>query len=276
MFDRIPWPSAGRARGRAGRRRVAGWGVAFLVLTAPVSAADRAVAVTTQPDLAPGLAAMPQIEAPADDAERRLNTALKRLDGKVRTAAKQCKAEGGVHSSWERGVQVPMRGPRFLSLVINDNWFCGGAHPDTATMSIVYDLTTGAPVDWTTLLPPALTGTIALADGADGTKMVTLASKMLHTLYLAGYRPKSGDPKRDGDDADCRRAVTETNDGEPPAMMAWLDAGAGGLAVQFDLAHVVQACADPVVIPSPRCAGMAPSLVLTGAIEAARAAKPVR
>ncbi|WP_457104392.1 hypothetical protein [Methylobacterium sp. P5_C11] len=229
-----------------------------------------------QPDLAPGLAAMPQIEAPADDAERRINTALKRLDGKVRKAAGQCKAEGGVHSSWERGVQVPMRGPRFLSLVINDSWFCGGAHPDTATMSIVYDLTTGAPVDWTTLLPPALTGTIALADGADGTKMVTLASETLHALYRAGYRPKSGDPKRDGDDADCRAAVTETNDGKPPAMMAWLDVGAGGLAVQFDLAHVVQACADPVVIPLSTLQRDGAEPVLTGAIEAARATQPVK
>ena len=32
-------------------------------------------------------------------------------------------------------------------------------------------------------------------------------------------------------------------------MMAWPDSKAGGLAVQFDLAHAEQACSDTVVIP---------------------------
>lgn len=141
-------------------------------------------------------------------------------------------------------------------------------------MSIVYDLTTGAPVDWTTLLSPSLTGTLALARGPGGIRMVTLASRKLHALYVAGYRPRTGDPKTDDADKECREAVAETDDGKPPAMMAWLDAKAGGLAVQFDLAHVVQACADAVVIPAAALRREGARPLLAVALEAAHAHAP--
>lgn len=242
------------------------------VLAGSAGAADRVVSLAAQPALKPGLAAMPQIDSPADDAERRINAALRRLDGPVRKAARACRAEGRTHSSWTRTVRTPMRGPGFLSLEIVDDVYCGGAHPDVSLMAIVYDLETGAPVDWTALLPPTLTGKIALAAGADGTEMVTLASKRLHALYLERYRPRAADPKKDDANKDCREAVTETSDGEPPSMMAWLDAEAGGLAVQFDLAHVVQACADTVVIPTAVLRREGAKPVLTDALAAARTA----
>ena len=55
-------------------------------------------------------------------------------------------------------------------------------------------------------------------------------------------------------------------------MMAWLDARAGGLAVQFDLAHVVQACADPVVIPTATLRREGAQPILIKALEAAHQA----
>ena len=67
-------------------------------------------------------------------------------------------------------------------------YYWDGAHPDSGMFSIVYDLSTGRPVDWTHLLPASLTGTVALEDQADGTRVVTLASKQLFALYMAGYR----------------------------------------------------------------------------------------
>ena len=109
---------------------------------------------------------MPLIADPVDDAERGINVALKRLDLNVLRAVKDCK--GG---DWERSVTVPMRGPGFLSLTITDSMFCkGSAHPDSGTFSIVYDLTTGKPVDWTQLLPASLTGTVVLEEQGDGTR----------------------------------------------------------------------------------------------------------
>ena len=55
-------------------------------------------------------------------------------------------------------------------------------------------------------------------------------------------------------------------------MMAWLDAKAGGLAVQFDLAHVVQACADTAVIPVEALRVLGAQSVLLDALDAAHKA----
>ncbi|WP_237479119.1 hypothetical protein [Lichenibacterium dinghuense] len=242
-------------------------GLAVAVLLGAVSdvqAADRIVRLQTPPEVMKGVAAMPFIAGPEDEAERRINAALLRLDTSARRAAVQCRTAGGKDSWWERNIQVPMSGPRFLSYEITDNISCGGAHPDVSTMSIVYDLTNGAPVDWMSLLPTALTGKPALASGADGTKMVTLSGQTLYALYLTGYRPRSGDVKNDGDDDECRGAVADAGDGgSAPGMMAWIDAKKDGLVVQFDLPHVVQACADSVTIPiaALRAVGAQPILI---------------
>ncbi len=204
--------------------------LAFLV-SGPAQPADRSVTMTAQPALKPCLAAMPQIATPVDDAEQRINAALRQLDGNVRKAAQSCRADGGAHSSWTRTVRTRMHGWRFLSVAINDAMNCGGAHPSTGLMALVYDLTTGTPVEWTELLPPTLTGAVALAEGMEGTRMVTLAAKRLHALSLECYRPKTGDAKRNRDDAGCRGIVRDTSRADPPAMMAWPHAEAGGLAV---------------------------------------------
>jgi hypothetical protein len=209
----------------------------------PILAADRAVHLAVPRPVGKDIAAMPQITAPVDDAERRINSGLKRLDLNVLKASKDCK--GG---DWQRSVDVAMRGRGFLSLVITDSLDCdGSAHPDSSTMSIVYDLTTGQPVDWTHLLPATLTGTVALAQQADGTKVVTLASKRLFDLYMAGYGAGEA-PSSDLED--CKQALlAEAADG-PPGMMVWLDAKGGGLALQLELEHAMAACEEPVVIPA--------------------------
>lgn len=244
----------------------------FAALPMPAGAADRSVSLEVPPDLARGLSAMPPIANPVDEAESGINAALRRLDTKVVKAAADCRANGAKTSTWERSVDAAMRGPRFLSYVVTDNTYCGGAHPNVSTWSIVYDLASGAPVDWTNLLPASLTDKVALAEQADGTKIVTLASKRLHTLYLDRYRPDTRGSKDDAD-KECREAVAETFDGKPPAMMAWLDAKGDGLALQFDLAHVVQACADAVVIPTSVLRSEGASATLTDAIDAAHVAR---
>lgn len=244
------------------------------VLSAPAVAADRPVHLTVPPALAKDLSAMPPIAGPVDAAETGINAALRRLDAKVVKAAAECRTDGGKNSSWERTVDAAMRGPRFLSYAVTDNTYCGGAHPNVSTWSIVYDLASGAPVDWTTLLPASLTGTVALAEQAEGSKIVTLASKRLHALYLERYRPDTRGSKNDAD-KDCREAVAETFDGNPPAMMVWLDAKEDGLALQFDLAHVVQACADRVLIPTSVLRSEGASATLIDAVDAAHAMRKV-
>jgi hypothetical protein len=222
----------------------------------PALAADRRVHLLVPPPVSKNIAAMPLIADPVDEAERRINQALKRLDGNVLRAAKDCK--GGDR---ERTVDVPMRGPGFLSLTVTDSVFCdGNAHPDASTFSIVFDLTSGRPVDWTRLLPASLTGTVALRQQGDGTRIVTLASKRLVDLYMSGY----GAGQAPGSDLDdCKQALLDQAADGPPHMMVWLDGKANGLAVLVGLPHVMAPCEDPVVIPGAvlETEGAAPALL---------------
>jgi hypothetical protein len=215
----------------------------WAAVTCGALAADRAVHLAVPPPVGTDIAAMPLIVDPADDAERRINAALKHLDDNVLRASRACK--GG---DWQRSVDATMRGPGFLSLTVTDAWSCEGtSHPDSGTFSIVYDLTSGSPVDWTKLLPAGLTGKVALEEQADGTRVVTLASKRLFDFYMTGYG--AGDPP--GNDLqECKDALASQASNGPPGMMVWLDAKGGGLAVQAGLPHVVQACEEPVTIPA--------------------------
>ncbi len=216
-------------------------------------AAGHVVTLTNPGSVRSNIAAMPQIEAPATDAERRINIALQQLDTNVLKAAEDCK--GG---DWTRVVDAPMPGPDFLSLVITDSYDCDGtAHPDAATASIVYDLATGKAVNWAHLLPASLTGKQDLVEEG-GSKFVTLASKRLFALYMAGYT----DGGATGADLDqCKAALKES--GDPPPANVWLDAKSRGLAVEIELPHVVAACEDVVVIPAAqlRAEGAGPALL---------------
>ncbi len=230
----------------------------LLLATGIAHAAEAPVRMVVPPALGPGRAAMPLIADP-DLAGRRINAAMRRLDATLRKAAAACLVDGGKPGDWTRTVDVSMRGPGFVSYVVTDDAYCGGPHPDDATMAIVYDLHTGAPVDWTRLLPPALTGQLSLASGMDGTKTVTLASARLYGLFLAAYDRVHAQ----ANDAECRNVVRQAGSGGPPGLSAWLDGKQGGLTLQLDVAHAVQACGDPVLIPldTLRAEGARPMLV---------------
>jgi hypothetical protein len=217
--------------------------------TWPGLAADRRVELKAPADIRKDLAAMPRIDRPRDNAERKINVALARFDSTARKAAAECQREGRGRSWWERHVAVPMKGPRFISYVITDNVFCGGAHPSVRTIAIVYDLASGLPMDWTALLPSSLTGTVETSTEEDGNQTVTLTSRRLHALYVEQYRPKTGNSEIDAADEDCRIAVGQARSAEVPPMMAWLDAKEGGLATRLELSHAMQACVDDVVVP---------------------------
>jgi hypothetical protein len=205
------------------------------------------VALTAPPPLRPGIAAFPRVVRPATPATRRINTALAALDTRVRTAAAACRREGGAgRSSWERRVETTMRGPAFVSFLVTDDTYCGGAHPNNGHIAIVYDLASGRPVDWATLLPQALVGTQALTTGDDGVRVVTLASPRLTALYRQGYRSGQDDA---GVDEQCRDVIAADAEGGAIAFIAWLDGRRRGLMLQYDLPHAAQACSVPVLVP---------------------------
>lgn len=187
---------------------------------------------------------MPRIAAPADAAQARVNAALAGLEAAARTSWASCRAEGGQNAEWQRHVATPMRGPRFLSVVVTDDVYCGGPHPNVSMQAVVYDLRTGQPVDWTTLLPPALVGTPTLERGADEVRTVRIGSKALSALFLSGYSHEQAD-------AECRRYVTENLQGlDQAGFSVWPDAASHALVLQRNLPHVMQACDDAVAVPA--------------------------
>lgn len=203
------------------------------------------VALATPPPVRRGLAAYPRIARPATAAARRINAAVARLDVRVRVADRECRTDSVNPTSWTRSVAVPMRGPDFLAYVVADEVDCGGAHPSAGHAAIVYDLVTGAPVDWVRLLGARLAGTPTLTTGPDGVRVVTLDSPRLRALYAARYDAAA---RAQGSPAEC--LGIGDGDGFIQPMLAWPDAGAGGLVLQFDLNHAMQACSTAVVIPA--------------------------
>src|ERR1035438_9762161 len=150
---------------------------AFFAAIAASQAAD-AVSLKLVPvkQLRKGVDAWPPIVNPANPAEQKVNATLTRLNVRLQKALSECDASSledmkgagrpqkewaaAVAEDWSRKVVVTMDGPRFLSLVATDEYVnCGGAHPDSDTMAMVFDMTTGTPVSW-----PAM---VAKSAGAD-------------------------------------------------------------------------------------------------------------
>ncbi len=210
-----------------------------LLTCAPAWAdAGGGVRIARRPALSKGVAAFPRIEGGVSaQAIARIDKSLDGADRRVRQSVKECLAQAGGHGDWTRSVSVAMAGPRFVSLVARDSYFCGGAYPDTSVLALVYDLDTGGLVDLQKLAPGLSTKT-ALDTAGDGSKIGTIASDKLSSLYREGA-------KRDDADPDCGNVLKDAD----LAFIAWPDAKAGGLVVSpTTLPHVVRACGPEVTI----------------------------
>jgi hypothetical protein len=182
----------------------------------------------------------------------RINTSLAQLDAKVLAAAHDCDASfiqsTHKHSSghWTRTVEVTFNGPRFLSLLAHDTYDCGTLYPtDDATLAMVYDLTTGAPINWQRFLPRDATSGISTA--ADGSRTGLVAWPALTALAL-----KTADP-------DCKPLFT----GAQPPFTLWLDARSGLIAQPSGFPHATAVCAVPLHLApqQARTLGVTPPLV---------------
>jgi hypothetical protein len=216
------------------------------VAASAAGAADRSVSLAAPAPIAKGLDAIPRIQRPNDDAERRVNAAAQRLDDSVRKAAADCHQQARQQASeegdWSRDVKVTMAGPGYVSYLIADDLDCGGAYPNESLAAVVFDLRTGAPADWNKLLPRW--SVIPTSDtAADGARVVTVTSARLSALYLKLYGHR-------GEDAEeCREVITDPANGQL-SFFVWPDAGAHGLVADIaGLPHAVQACAHPITLP---------------------------
>lgn len=213
----------------------------------------------------------PLIVQPRNPAGQRVNATLTQLNRRLTQAVKQCDADAlawskqmgdtakdneTTSSDWSRKVQVTMAGPHFLSLVASDDAFCGGAHPNSDQMALVFDMTTGAPVNWTALVAKS-TGASSYTDTImDGSTVGALILPALQKMNIAAA------------DADCKDAF-----GDPQSFLLWPDAKSDTLVAQpFDLPYAAQACAQEIQLTIEQARNLGFSESLLSAIEQAHSA----
>jgi hypothetical protein len=219
-------------------------------------AQDAPVTLTKQPALQKGIDAFPRL-AGTGSAIARINAGLDAADARVRKAAQKC-LSGNKDADWSRRIDVTMAGPRFVSFVSHDDTSCGGPHPNTSTIALVYDLITGHPVTWTKLLPASLGGKPGTMEAADGTVLGVLSSPKLKALYIRAMKP----------DADCKDVLEDADFN----FMIWPDGQKNGLVLdQDDLSHAVQACGGSAVLSTKTLRDMGADADLVSAIETSHA-----
>jgi hypothetical protein len=194
-------------------------------------------------ELSKGVEAWPLIVNPATPAEQRVNATLTRLNLRLAQALRECdagaldeakpmgtagKGQDSTSEDWSRTIKVTMTGPRFLSLVATDEIDCGGAHPNSDVMAMVFDMTTGTPVNWPAQFPQSAGASSFVDLVGDGSKVGALVLPALLKMYAAAASEE------------CKDAFQD-----PQSFLIWPDAQHGTLVVQaFDLPHVTQACAN--------------------------------
>jgi len=229
-----------------------------------IATSASALTLIQPPPLAKALPALPRIVDPATPATARINAALTKEDASWRAFIKECRDQAGANFDLERTGQVAMSGPAYFALTIGYSYDCGGAHPDGGTIALVYDLSTGAPVNWSRLLPKALIDSVSTDSAGDGTTIGLIASKTLQKLYARAALAHG--------DADFKANCADVVNGDGLTFQVWPDAKAGGLMLVPDLPHVVLACGDPQVIPVQALRNLGVAAPLLAAIEAAHAA----
>ena len=227
------------------------WLLAFLLAATPAIAAPVLIA---RPDVAPGVAAFPRLRAvPADHAAARINAALAAGDRRVRAIAASC-------GHWTRGVAVRARGPRYLTVLARDSWYCG-AYPDTDIVALTYDLGSGAPVNWAGLLGPRVVAAAKLDTAGDGTRVGAAVSAPLARWYARAALAAPGVPKA------CAPVLGTAGLG----FQLWIDARAHGLGIAAaGLAHVVAVCGPSLVVPAAALRAMGARPAILAALAAAR------
>ncbi len=207
-----------------------------------------AVTLIEKPKLSADVEAMPRLSGDTP-AIVRINAELDRLDATATEDATQCAtmgAEAGRGGGWSRTITRPMTGPSYLTLREHLEIYCGGAYPSNTQSAITYDLSTGARVNWAALLPGLALVQDEPMEGMPADYVYTLRSPQLTALYERKMIA-------DAEDAEWRDQCKDVWKPQPDAEMGqgfyvWADAEHGGVAIDADYVHAVQACGGTVYL----------------------------
>lgn len=223
-----------------------------------------AVVLTDRPRLSADVEALPRLVGDSP-AIVRINADLDRMDAAAVTSAADCAASAGdgPGGGWSRSITRPMTGPGYLTLRQHLESYCGGAYPSNSQVALTYDLATGARVNWTALLPGLNLVQDELDPDFPADYAYSIRSPQLEALYERKRIAEAGD-------VECRDVWKPKPEDEfGQGFFLWADAAHGGIAVDADYVHAVQACGGTVYLTADdlRAAG-APA----GVIEALAAA----
>lgn len=238
---------------------------ACLAFALGAASAEAALALKAQPALGKQTDALPRIVGTSANI-RKINAALARGDARLakaiadcRESAKSMEAPGW---SWNRQASAPMRGPGFISIVAHDDYDCGGAHPDGSTLALTYDLSTGAPINWSHYLPAGLVGQTDRSTASDGAVIGVVTSPELISWYRVVAIKQS-----DGAlEPECREVI----ENDVTSLILWIDAKRGGVTMEAaNLPHVTAACNVTALMPLAELRARHASRKLIDAIDTA-------
>jgi hypothetical protein len=248
------------------------WFVGAMVSVLSLACTAQTVALTHAAALRPGVDAWPSIDAPSTPAQVKINAKLAHLNQKMLRSLTDCdagynealqqmgplaKGQEPASKDTTRSILATMQGPRYLSLVANTFADCGGAHPNSDTEVMVFDMTTGAPINWLALIAKSAGASSYTDSLLDGTTAGAVVLPELSRLYEGAA------------DKDCHDAFST-----PQSFLIWPDAKKATLDVQaFDLSNGENACAAEMDVSLVQARKLGFSSVLLGAITAAHTSK---
>ena len=213
----------------------------------PGAPATGAVTFAEKPPLSEDIEALPRLVGDSP-AIVRINADLDRSDAAAVASAAQCAADAGdgPGGGWSRVITRPMTGPAYLTLRQHLDIYCGGAYPSTQQTAVTYDLATGAPVDWKALLPGlAMVQDAPMAD-MPADYVYSIRSPALEALYESKMLAEATDAEWRDQCSDRWKPLPAGDLGQ--GFRVWADAEHGGVAIDADYVHAVQACGGTVYL----------------------------
>lgn len=209
------------------------------------------------PDPHPDFALSPRVTGEGSEG---VNRQLAVLDARAQAGRTDCVTQGGHDGEWTRVVWAPFEGPRFLTVAVNDAFYCGGAHPSVSLIRLTFDRSTGGAPDWAILWPDAQL--LAVSEAGEVLPSTTLWPELVDWFRTA----VRNDPENDADWLEeCDAYYGERALQEP--LVVWLDAAGGGIAMDWaHLPHVAMACGSPQVMPVDVAARLGASPALLDAV----------
>ncbi|MDP3801303.1 hypothetical protein [Brevundimonas sp.] len=239
-----------------------------IAATAALSACARASAdsdnLVWPAEVHPGFAVMPRMTG---EGAENLNGLFDRLDAAAAETRTDCLATENHNADYARTIRAPFTGPRFLTITVNEDYYCGGAHPGVDIRPMTFDRRTGGLPDWTALWPGG--GITASMEGYGNLPAVSRAPALTAWFRAAVRADAAGDAEwlAQCDDWYGDDPVDET-------VVIWLDAETGGVGMDLaSLPHAAMACGAPRIMPIETAARLGASAELVDALREGHAAR---